>query len=397
MPIKGLTDKNSVTPRFTRLGKIRKGVKQVDPKTGKERMIDLDFFRFTGEGQHAAEIERAFHDAYGAEPVMIRVFLPFATVDENWQTWMEEWGASGLIHRCDGEFMVQWQNPDLTYSKDYDCHQRKPCPYCSGEKERTEQKPGCDHVGRLAVMIPELLELGYLGYVTVETHSINDLANITASLTDAYNKAQDAHRPNGLQGIEFSLRREFEQIGVRYFNQKAGKYIKTRGDKWMIRIDPSREWALAQIETSRRMALGAQIDMPALTVDGDFEAVETDCGLLPESETEAQVLEAETVEPEPEAPAEPMTFEQAADFTTRDGVRYGDMTVDKLTVTKETLKTWMEKNQGNEAYTEAEERVRAIVKVIEAKINDDAAGRETIAAMQAEADAEGAALTPPLF
>jgi hypothetical protein len=295
--------------------------------------------------------------------------------------------------------MVQWQNPDLTYSKDYDFHQRKLCPYCSGEKERTEQKPGCDHVGRLAVMIPELLELGYLGYVTVETHSINDLANITASLTDAYNKAQDAHRPNGLQGIEFSLRREFEQIGVRYFNQKAGKYIKTRGDKWMIRIDPSREWALAQIETSRRMALGAQIDMPALTVDGDFEAIETDGGLLPDSEAEAetQVLEAETVEPEPEAPAEPMTLEQAADFTTRDGIRYGDMTVDKLTVTKETLKTWMGKNQGNEAYAEAEERVRAIVKVIGAKINDDSAGRATVAEFQAEADTEGATLTLPEF
>lgn len=110
-----------------------------------------------------------------------------------------------------------------------------------------------------------------------------------------------------------------------------------------------------------------------------------------------QVMEAETVEPEPEAPAEPMTFEQAANFTTKEGTRYGDMTVDKLTVTKETLKTWMGKNQGNEAYTEAEERVRAIVKVIEAKINDDAAGRAAVAEMQAEADAEGETLTPPEF
>jgi hypothetical protein len=110
-----------------------------------------------------------------------------------------------------------------------------------------------------------------------------------------------------------------------------------------------------------------------------------------------QVLEAETVEPEPEAPAEPMTLEQAADFTTRDGIRYGDMTVDKLTITKETLKTWMGKNQGNEAYAEAEERVRAIVKVIEAKINDDAAGRAAVAELQAEADTEAETLTPPEF
>ena len=296
MPIRGLTRREDVTPRFTRLGKLKKGEQRIEK--GKTRLIDLDHFRFVGEGPDAEMIERVFSDAYGPEPRQIRVYLPYKTLDENWQTWMEEWGKSGLIHRCDGAYMVQWLNDDKSYTTDPEQLQRKPCPYAAGEKERTNDNPGCVQTGRLALIIPELLEAGFVGYVTLEIHSINDLANITASIMDAEGKAQAAMRANGLQGIEFTLRRQQEQIGVRY-QARNGDTIKTQAAKWMIRLDPSREWALHQLETARQMALGAAAARPALTVDAEIveapaaDLMPTEGGCAPTAdEVEAEIVEA---------------------------------------------------------------------------------------------------------
>jgi hypothetical protein len=257
MPIKNLTDRQSATPRFTRLGIIRKG-----EKVGEGRNIklnDLDYFRFKAESDNIA---RAFFDAYGEKPVLIRCYLPYQTVEENWQTWMEEWGYSGLIHRCDGEIMVQWLNGDKTYQRDYAQSRNLPCPYAAGEKERTKKNPGCSEIGRLSIIIPELLEVGFFGYVTVRTTSKNDLANISNSLFEAENKAREFGRERGLQGIEFSLRRVYEQIGIRY-QQKNGDYVKTRGDKWMIRLDPSQEWARRQLEIAQASALALPTPPPS--------------------------------------------------------------------------------------------------------------------------------------
>jgi hypothetical protein len=273
MPIRGLTRREDVTPRFTRLGKLKKGeIVNGSP-------VDLDYLRFVGEGANADEIERAFRDTYGPEPREINVYLPYKTLDENWQTWMEEWGKSGLIHRCDGEVMVQWLDLDKRYVTDYDQHRNQPCPYHAGQK-RTKQNPGCTQVGRLAVIVPELLQAGFVGYVTLEIHSVNDLSNLTASLLDAENKSGSAQRDTGLQGILFKLRRQEEQIGVRYAS-KTGEIIKTRGNKWMVRIDPAREWVQHQIETVKQMALGYTVQRPALIVDAELVNVDGAADLLP--------------------------------------------------------------------------------------------------------------------
>lgn len=274
MAIKGLTDRASVTPRFTRLGKICKGKRVGD------KLVDLDHFRFVGKGARAAEIEAAFKNAYGEEPREIKVFLPHKTVEENWQSWQEEWGKSGLIHRCDGEIMVQWLNADLSQSLDYAKKQERACPYFSGEKERTKKKPGCTIVGRLAVIIPELWRAGYIGYVTVELHSRNDLPNLTASLLNAEAQTGAARNPTGLQGIEFLLRRQIETIGVRYQNKK-GAWIKTRKPEWMVRIDPAQRWVLYQLDVSQQRALGEAVSRPALTMI-DAEAINAPADLLPD-------------------------------------------------------------------------------------------------------------------
>ena len=45
MPIRGLTDRESVRPTFTPIGQIRKGYKDEQGK-----MHDLDYFRFIAKG-----------------------------------------------------------------------------------------------------------------------------------------------------------------------------------------------------------------------------------------------------------------------------------------------------------------------------------------------------------
>jgi len=352
MPIRGLTRREDVTPRFTRLGKIKKGTTEVvRDKGGRIRYrdgepitkpVDLDYFRFIGEGSRAPAIEEAFHSEYGPEPREIDVLLPYKTADENWQTWMEEWGKSGLIHRCDGEVMVQWLTPDKAYVTDYRQEQNKPCPYFSGATERTTKSPGCVQVGRLAVMIPALLRAGFIGYVTVEIHSKNDLGNLTASLLDAEAKSDAAMNTNGLQGILFKLRRQPEEIGVRYERTrkengrmvKTGEIIKTRSTKWMVRLDPAQEWVLYQLETSQQMALGQRIERPALTIGAEAAVITgiDAAELIPVEDADLQIAEAEIIGDALPESEEPLTLERAAEFTTPKGTAYGELTFDQLVV-----------------------------------------------------------------
>jgi len=144
MPIKGLTTRNDITPRFRTLGKLRKG----GEKTPKGYGPDLNHFRFTSD---VPEIVEAFTAIYGEQPRAVNVYLPYETTEQNFATWKELWAASGLQHRCDGETMQIWLGKDGKYHRD-----PQPCP------------GGCDEVGRLEVIIPELIAAGFIGTVTLE-------------------------------------------------------------------------------------------------------------------------------------------------------------------------------------------------------------------------------------
>lgn len=258
MPIKGLTD--NVTPRFPRLGKLRKG----GEKNAKGQYgPDLDHFRFTSENP---AIVQAFRDAYGAQPVALHVYLPYPQVDMNFATWKEQWSAGGLMHRCDGETCQIWRTPQGTYSQ-----QPKPCP------------GGCDEVGRLTVILPELIRAGFVGYVTLETHSLHDLMNMTATLLAvAQERVND---PRGLQGIEFVLRRKQETIST---PGKDGQRV--RRDKWLVSLEPVASWA----QTYLALSAGASL------------AIEAPSNVDPET---GEVLDGETGEvidaPAPRVVVEP--------------------------------------------------------------------------------------------
>lgn len=244
MPIKGLTDR---APQFPKIGDIRKGA----PKTSNRPGKDLTYFRavFPEDEANAAA---AFLDAYGAEPREINILLPFPDTDRNFEAWQEEYTASALIHRCDGETCVIWRDADGQMH-----HTPKPCP------------SGCKPTGRLKVIIPELRRLAY---VEVHTTSVWDIAEITANLDSLAKLTR-----NGVSGIPLVLKRRPREIST---PRQGGK--RARQTKWLLSIEAEPKWVDAKLTAMKLEALPGRIGplaLPAsseLTVDAEFEDEETE-------------------------------------------------------------------------------------------------------------------------
>ena len=323
MPIHGLT--TDIQPRFPRLGKLRKGGEKVNGQYGP----DLDHFRFTSE---RPEIVDAFVAAYGETPRSIQVYLPYPTPEQAFPTWAEIWGSSGLVHRCDGVNMVMWQE-NGKYVKG-----TKPC---SGGHEKNDYLN--DAIGRLDVIIPELVEAGYVGYVTLETHGKNDIVNILGVLHAVYG----ARKGNelGLRGIMFNLRRVKENISIPGYGKTAGK--RTRADKWLVKLEPVADWVRLQIEMSHAAQMAGElpawtendvvIDAPQSTPalpPGDLDYVDPVLGDQPGApdpvpanvKTARPALVSKPTNP----PANQPSINSAANMVTSKGNRFGDLTDEQL-------------------------------------------------------------------
>lgn len=214
MAIKGLTDKGA---SFPQLGTIRKGGKKPDTRRPGP---DLHFFRFVTDDALA---NRAFIETFGDEPEEINILLPFPTVDENFQAWKEDWVASSLKHRCDGETCVLHQ-VNGRYSQE-------PIP-CPG---------GCKQVGRLKVIIPAFQRFAY---ITVTTTSIWDIINIHENLS-----ALQALRGD-LRGIPLILRRKYREIST---PAEGGK--RARRKKSLITIEANPDWVKLELASQQQKAL----------------------------------------------------------------------------------------------------------------------------------------------
>jgi len=219
-PIRGLTD--TARPAFPRLGKLRKG----GPKGERRPGEDLSYWRFTTDNP---AIQHAFAESYGSEPQELDVLLPYAAIDDNFSAWKEHWMAGGLQHRCDGEVCTIWLTPDGTYSDE-----PKVCP------------GGCKEVGRLEVILPLLIRAGFVGYVTLETHSLNDIIAIQSALL-----ATKEHRGyEDMRGIGFVLRRVEETISTPGTDGK-----RVRRKKWLVKLEPAAQWVRARLEMAQHRAM----------------------------------------------------------------------------------------------------------------------------------------------
>lgn len=265
----GLTD--NVAPRFPRLGKLRKGDER--PENGKAPGKDTDHFRFDSPDAATAD---AFAAAYGPDPALLHVFLPYPTPEENFATWKEAWVAGGLSHRCDGVTCTIWRTKDGRYSRE-----PKPCP------------GGCKEVGRLELVLPELIKAGWVGYVTMETHSNHDLRNIQAALNQAY-----AGKRKDLRGIEFTLCRVKQEIST-----PTADGGRARREKWLVYLYPSVKWAQLQLALSQAQAL--QLPAPAA------ETYDAETGEIIDARVRPVVIPAQAkadpavVGPDFDAPAAP--------------------------------------------------------------------------------------------
>jgi uncharacterized protein YjiS (DUF1127 family) len=214
MPIKGMTDRQA---QFPKLGTLRKGEPKPDGSNRPGK--DLEGFRFDSDDAAATE---AFLEAFGDEPRRVNVLLPFRTAAENFQAWREEWTASSLKHRCDGETMTLWLN-GAAYSQAPKA--------CTG---------GCKPVGRLMVIIPELRRLAY---VTVLTTSIHDIMTLQENLDAAEMLRGD------LRGIPFVLSRRPREISTPRANGQ-----RARTEKWLLSIEPAPHWVGHQLQVMERAA-----------------------------------------------------------------------------------------------------------------------------------------------
>lgn len=244
MGIKGLTTQ---APRFPKMGVLRKGGKKktiISKKSNKEVQIqgdDLDYFRYTSD-THPESVS-TFQSLFD-KPQELTVLLPYSTVDENFEAWKESWKASRLTHRCDGEFVTQIYN-QREKSYIFPAAGQMACP------------GGCKQVGRLSVIIPDMLRSGHVGTVTAETHSIWDIVGIHQSLMAAYQMR------GNLQGIEFILYRYQKEIST----PEHGRQMK-----WLVGIKPNHEYIVAQLGAQMQAALPSGT---STLVTGDIPMIES--------------------------------------------------------------------------------------------------------------------------
>lgn len=235
MPINGLTKSREELPL---LGVFRKG----DIKKPKSPGKSLDYFRFTPTNPVDDSITKEMHDLLGEQPKQIRFWLPYATVNENFEAWMESYGKGGLMHRCDGVNVLMKRGDDgrmRNYTEG-----ALPC----------ESNCGCKPRGRLYIIVHGLQRDGV---IMVPTGSKIDIKGIYSSMHLHANRAK--RFGVNLQDLPLILLREPQEISVPAFkkDEATGQYVdtgnRTTKTHYMIKIQAAPEYSafLDRIRVSR--------------------------------------------------------------------------------------------------------------------------------------------------
>ena len=130
-------------------------------------------------------------------------------------------------------------------------------------EEEKKKDPPCEEVGRLVVILPELWKKGYVGYVTVNTGSVNDVLQMMALLKAVYESRQD------LRGIAFQLRR----VQAKISSPKPGSDERVRMPHWMVQLEVAPDWARLQLQMAERAAKMIEAPAPRV-VEATGEIVE---------------------------------------------------------------------------------------------------------------------------
>lgn len=229
MPIKGLTDQTiTIGAGLPVIARLYKGEEK--PENANRPGKDLDYFRVEFEPQFE-HLRPDWIDLYGERPREFpRAYFAAPTVDEAFQAWKEEWTATVLLHRCDGESQVQWWDTNAgVYFRS-----KKPCaaPACA-----------CKPTGRLNLILPDLLEAtGILGYVALTTHSVNDILTL-------YRYLSDIQRMYGqITGVPFVFGRAKRVISVpKGKSANGGRSERMRASKSLLYVHVAGDFALERL------------------------------------------------------------------------------------------------------------------------------------------------------
>lgn len=276
MAIKGLTNRGA---DFLQIGKLFKGDKK-QKKQGEKGEYEifgkeLDYWRFESD---IPIIKEAFDKAFPGKPRDLPVYLPFATRDENWMTCKEAYTSGAMQHRCDGETCSVWLDMKTGTYKTTPI----PCPTLA-MTDTERKRNGCVNIGRLKVFIPAL---GELGFVTMETHSINDIVRL-----DTWLAGYASMSSTGLRNIPFSLYRYEKAIST----PRDGKRVRT--NKWLVGLKPDSSWSQKYLTAQHQQMLAASFTPLALAAgnppveeeDEDDEIVHEGVVELPPEPSTAKV------------------------------------------------------------------------------------------------------------
>ena len=295
MPIKGLEER--IRLGFPRIGKLKKGDKK-EVKTSRAGKVyetwgkDLEWFRFVTE---RADVFEAFRRVYGDQPDSLEITLPFTTAAQNFEHGFECYKAGGLQFLCDEENMYLWRGDDgRMYTE------AKPCPYHSGQLERTDSDPGDVPFGRLTVILPGLLAEGFVGHVTIETHAWNDILSILGSLL--YMEQLRAGNEMGLRGIHWRLYRVPERISTPF--SKTERKKRARREKWLVKIEPTARYVQAQLAAAEEASLLPEPTVAARLERLAMQRIEREAG---EILTPYGMLNAAHMVPDPASEAPPLS------------------------------------------------------------------------------------------
>jgi hypothetical protein len=216
--ITGLTDDLDDLESFSLpvLGYLAKGAPKGD-NVGR----DLDYFRLKTK---LPEVQQAFEQHYGQKPTVIRGYLAFSTIAENFQSTMKSQKGKTVHKLCNGSQIYLWRTPEGSYSRE-----SKPC-IASGKKCRD-----CKPALQLSIVVKELLDDDIVGALISTSTSWEDAKRLKKNLQSLVKLSQQARV--GLHQIPIVLRRSPGPVKRKMDDGKVVDMVKS-----LLSLEPSAEW-----------------------------------------------------------------------------------------------------------------------------------------------------------